>query len=83
MVDTENQFQTTPVIIKKLHIPTNFKPEIVTQQSKSEKAFNDKIKKEEVKLLEKLTKISEKVSQKLQDDHRQLTEKLITFLKRK
>lgn len=83
MVDTENQFQTTPVIIKKLHIPTNFKPEIVTQQSKPEKAFNDKIKKEEVKLLEKLTKISEKVSQKLRDDHRQLTEKLITFLKRK
>ena len=54
----------------------------MTHQSKSQKEFNDKIKKEQVKLSEELTKISKKLNQKLQDNFKQLTQKLTTpFLK--
>ena len=53
-----------------------------TNQSKSLKESNDKIEKEQVKLSEDLTKISEKPNQKFQDDLKQLTERLTSsFLK--
>ena len=54
----------------------------MTHQRKSRKEFSDKIVKEQVKVSKKLTKISDKLNQKFQDDLKQLTEKLRTsFLK--
>ena len=82
-METENQFQKTPVIIKKLHISTRFKRDIVTLRCKYQKEFGDKIVKEQLKVSRELTKISEKLNPKFQDDLKQVTEKLTTsFLKK-
>ena len=62
-METENQFQKTPVIIKKLHISTRFKRDIVTLRCKYQKEFGDKIVKEQLKVSRELTKISEKLNQ--------------------
>ena len=78
IIEKENQFQRTPVIIKNYTSRPDFKREIVTHQSKSQKVFNDKIEKEQLKLSEELNKIREKLNQKFQDDLKQLNEKLTT-----
>ena len=49
-IETENQFQKTPVIIKKYTSQSDFKRETVTHQSKSQKEFNNMIEKEQMKL---------------------------------
>ena len=65
-IETQNQFHKTPIIIKNNTSQPYFKREIVTHQSRSQKQFNDKTEKEQVKLSEEWTNISEKLNLKFQ-----------------